>query len=380
MTAAVVLALAGLAVLYILVGYPLLLSMVKWRTAPGVRKDPAYRPTVTAILAVHDGQDFVRAKLESLLGLDYPRQLVNILVVSDASTDATEPIVESFAGRGVSLIRAPRGGKAAALNYALAQAEGEILFFTDVRQTLHPEALAQLVANLADPTVGAVSGELRILNPDRSGEQADLDLYWRYELWARGIHSRIHSMFSVTGCIYAMRRDLVEPIPPDTLSDDVVMPQRAFRRGYRVIFEPEAVAFDYPTAAGGEFRRKLRTLAGVWQVYARMPWLFRPGGRMHGHFLSHRFARLALPWVLLAGVVATVLLPPSPARTFLLAGEVLLPLLAACDRLVPKGSPLKRLSSPAKTFLAMNAAALLSVAVFVVRPEKLWRPTKVRTG
>ena len=172
----------------------------------------------------------------------------------------------------------------------------------------------------------------------------------------------------------------MDPIPPDTLSDDVLIPQRAFRRGYRVIFEPDAMAFDYPTAPGGEFRRKLRTLAGVWQVYARTPRLFTACDRMHWHFLSHRFARLALPWILLAGVCATVLLPRSDARTFLLTDEALLLLVAACDRFIPGRSPFKRLSSPAKTFLAMNAAALLAVAVFFVPPEKLWRPTRVRAG
>ncbi len=239
-----VLVLAALAAFYILFGYPLLLFTVRWRRAPEVRKNSAYRPPVSVILAVYNGQDFIRAKLESVLKLEYPRDLLEILVVSDGSTDSTDRIVQEYAGRGVALIRAPRGGKAAALNRALARASGEILFFTDVRQALHPKALGHLVANLADPSVGAASGVLRILNPDASGEQADLDLYWRYEWQARKTHSLIYSMFSVAGCINVVRRALVEPLPADTLSDDVLIPQRAFRRGYRVVLEPEAVAFD----------------------------------------------------------------------------------------------------------------------------------------
>jgi len=287
---------------------------------------------------------------------------MEILVVSDGSTDATEAIAESFADRGVRLIRAPRGGKAAALNAALRHASGEILFFTDVRQALDPRALSHLVANFADPSIGAVTGELRFLEPDSTGEEADMELYWRYELFARRRHSRIDSTFSATGCIYAIRRSLTAPIPPDTLSDDVVIPLRAFFRGYRVIFDPEAIAFDHPTSEGGEFRRKLRTLAGIWQVHARLPELFTSANRMRLDFLSHRFARLALPWAILLVWAATLALPASPFRRFLLIDELALAALAALDYLVPKGLFLKRVSSPARTFLAMNLASLVAVA------------------
>ena len=122
----------------------------------------------------------------------------------------------------------PRGGKASALNAGLAQATGDILFFTDVRQALDPQALSHLAANFADPTVGAVTGELRLLNPSRAGEEADMELYWRFELWARSLHSRIDSIFSTTGCIYALRRQLAQPLPPDTIADDGTLSLRAF--------------------------------------------------------------------------------------------------------------------------------------------------------
>jgi cellulose synthase/poly-beta-1,6-N-acetylglucosamine synthase-like glycosyltransferase len=343
-----------------------------------VQKDKDFRTTVSVVMAVRDGEEFIRRKLECLLGLDYPAQSMEILVVSDGSTDATEAIAESFADRGVRLIRAPRAGKAAAINTALGHATGEILFFTDVRQALDPDALSHLVANFSDPSIGAVTGELRYLDPDRTGEEADMELYWRYELFARRRHSRMDSTFSATGCIYAIRRSLTAPIPPDTLSDDVVIPLRAFFRGYRVIFDPEAIAFDHPTAKGREFRRKLRTLAGIWQVHARLPELFTSANRMRLDFLSHRFARLALPWAILLVWAATLALPASPFRRFLLIDELALVVLAALDYLVPKGFFLKRISSPARTFLAMNLASLLAVAVFVVPPETLWRPTRVK--
>jgi cellulose synthase/poly-beta-1,6-N-acetylglucosamine synthase-like glycosyltransferase len=378
MLAAVLLAVASAIVFYIIAGYPILLAFFTRRAAPPVQKDKDFRTTVSVLMAVRNGEEFIGRKLECLLGLDYPAHLMEILVVSDGSTDATEAIAESFANRGVRLIRASRAGKAAAINAALRHASGEILFFTDVRQPLDPDSLSHLVANFADPSIGAVTGELHFLGPDTTGEEADMELYWRYELLARRRHSRIDSTFSTTGCIYAIRRSLAAPIPADTLSDDVVIPLRAFFRGYRVIVDPEAIAFDHPTSEGGEFRRKLRTLAGVWQVHVRLPALFTGANRMRLDFLSHRFARLVLPWAILLVWAATLALPASPFRRFLLIDELALVALAALDYLVPKGFFLKRVSSPARSFLVMNLASLLAIGVFVVPPETLWRPTRVK--
>lgn len=380
----VVLVAASLVVAYLLIGYPLLLAYVSRRAGAPVRKDPAFRPSVSVLLAVHNGAAFVVRKLECLLALDYPPHLLRILVASDGSTDETDRLVEEFAARGVRLVRVPRGGKAAALNALLPYATGEILFFTDVRQVIAPDALAHLAANFADPAVGAVTGELRMLKQGGAvssgspGEQADMELYWRYELWARACHSAIDSIFSVTGCIYALRRRLAQPLPPGTLTDDAVFSLRAFFGGYRVIFDPAAVAYDYPTAEGGEFRRKLRTLAGLWQLHLRFPALFTSADRMRWHFLSYKFGRLVLPWAILIVWGATVALPAGSFRDFLLLDELIFVAVALLDRLVPRGWPVKRISSPAKTFLAMNLAALLSPIVFLIPAETLWKkPTQV---
>jgi cellulose synthase/poly-beta-1,6-N-acetylglucosamine synthase-like glycosyltransferase len=376
MLAGVLLAVASAVVFYFLIGYPILLAISR-RAAPPVCKDPAFQPTLSVLVAVHNGAEFLQRKLESLLALDYPAHLREILVISDGSTDATQTIASSFANRGVRLLCVPRGGKAAALNAGLAQASGEILFFTDVRQTLETHALSHLAANFADPTVGAVTGELRLLNPARAGEQADMELYWRFELWTRSHHSRIDSIFSTTGCIYALRRSLAFPLPTDTISDDGTFSLRAFFRGYRVIFDPEALAFDYPAAEGGEFRRRLRTLAGLWQLFVRLPQLFSSANRMRFHFLSYKFGRLVLPWAILLILGSTLALTDSRWRNFLLVDELMLVALAVLDRFVPRAFFLKRISSPARTFVAMNAAALLAVLVFFVPPERLWRPTRI---
>jgi cellulose synthase/poly-beta-1,6-N-acetylglucosamine synthase-like glycosyltransferase len=362
---------------YILFGYPALLAFSFRRAAPPILKDMAFRPTVSVLLAVHNGQHFIQKKLECLLALNYPKELLEILVVSDGSTDATEPAVESFAARGVRLLRVPRNGKPAALNAGLAHVSGEILFFTDVRQVLPPDSLGYLAANFADPSVGVVTGELQFLNPDHTGEQADMELYWRYELWARRRHSLIGSVCNTTGCIYAVRRRLAEPIPPDTLVDGAVIPLRVLCRGYRVVVDPLAMAFDFPKIKGGEFRRKLRTLAGLWQVHARMPQLFTRANPMRFHFLSHKSCRLVLPWAILTTWLAALMLPASPLQRIVAIGPLVLIALAAMDPLVPNGILLKRISSPARSFLSMNLAALLSPIVFIIPAAILWRPSQV---
>lgn len=379
MFAALILISAAAFSLYILVGYPLLLS--RWRKfGPPIRKNTRYQTTVTVLLAVYNGEAFIARKLDNLLELDYPAGLLDILVISDGSTDGTDGIVETYADRKVQLLRVPHGGKAAALSEAMRHATGDLLLFADVRQMFDPQALRHLVANFADPSVGGVTGELRFVHDDRVGEAADIDVYWRYEIWARQRHSLIDSIFSTTGCIYALRRSLAEPIPPDTLVDDAVIPLRAFFREYRVVIDTEALAFDYGVIKGGEFRRKLRTLGGVWQTWVRMPQLFTSANRMRTHFLPHKFGRLLLPWLILVGLGAALALPASALRTILLGVAAAVLVLAAVDSLLPKKLFLRRISSPARSFVVMNAASLLSVLVFFVPAKRLWKPTHIAAG
>jgi len=374
--AAIFLFVGAAIVAYILILYPLMLAAWPYKSRPPVQKNFEHRPSVSIVMAVYNGAEFIRNKLESILDLEYPKELIQILVVSDGSTDETEAIVREFLGRGVELLVLPHGGKANALNSAFELATGEILFFTDVRQALDRNALQHLAANFADSSVGAVSGEMHLVE-GRAGEQADMDLYWRYEVWVRKQHSRIDSIFATTGCIYAMRRSLASAIPADTLSDDAVLPLRAFFEGYRVVFDPEAIALDHPARAGTEFRRRSRNLAGLWQVFMRMPQLFTSRNRMRLQFLSHKFSRLVLPWAILLVIGATIALPASSFRFWMLVNEGALMSLALIDAIIPHWLPIKRITSPARTFLSMNAASIAALAVFFVSPRRMWAPTRV---
>ena len=372
--AALVLFLVSAAALfYITVGYPIVLALHR-RSGPAIRKEFVERP-VSVLIAVHNGQAFLRAKLESVLGLDYPRELVEIMVVSDGSTDDTETIATEFAGRGVQLMRVPKGGKAAALNAAIPRMHGEILVLTDVRQPLAADSLRLLVSCFSDPTVGAVGAELRALQGE-GHEESDIGLYWRYEVWMRQQLSRIGSTFGVSGGYYAMRRELAAPIPPDTISDDVVMLLPSLFRGYRIIFEPAANAFDYPTTLKSEFPRKMRTLAGLWQVYLRHPALLSSANPMRFHFLSQKVGRLLLPYALLCFTFTAVALPAS-WRTWVLAALGMFYALGLLDLVVPKKFILKRVTAPIRMFLVLCAAAFCAASIFFVPADRLWKITKV---
>jgi poly-beta-1,6-N-acetyl-D-glucosamine synthase len=360
---------------YTLFGYPLLLGLLaRWRTRT-VRK-AAWHATVSVILPVYNGERWMAAKLESILALDYPAELVEILVVSDGSTDATESIVRTFTGRAkIECLAVPKRGKAAALNAALARATGDILFFTDVRQQLHPNSLANLIACFADPEVGVASGEL-VIREGAGIEEASVGLYWKYEKWIRKQLSRLDSVLGATGCIYAMRRELAAPLPALILNDDMYLPLGAFFRGYRVILEDSALAFDYPTPLASEFRRKVRTLAGVYQMVAYYPALLGPRNRMWIHFFSHKLARLLMPWAMIAAAVAGFGLP-APWKAWAIGAQAGAYILALLDAWVPDHFPLKRLTSPVRTFAVLMTASLCALAIFFVPARVLWKETRV---
>jgi len=363
---------ACLLMIYIVAGYPLLLRWLSRHRARPVQRQP-FEPTISLIIVVYNGERFLEAKLQSVLALEYPSEKLEVIVVSDGSTDRTEEIARSFDGQRVSLLSVPRGGKPAALNAAIAQASGEILVLTDVRQPLEPLSVARLVENFADPSVGVVSGEL-VIRAGASQQEADIGLYWRFETWMRESLSSIDSMFGATGPFYAMRRALTVPIPADALLDDMHLPLAAYFKGYRLVMDSRARAYDIPTSLDTEFRRKIRTLAGNYQILRAYPALLGRGNRMWLHFMSYKFGRLLLPWLLLILAAASFGLP-APWRTVLLACQAAFYCLALADVWIFKPRLLKRLSSSAHTFLVMMIATLGGLSVFFIPPRALWKVT-----
>jgi cellulose synthase/poly-beta-1,6-N-acetylglucosamine synthase-like glycosyltransferase len=360
---------------YTLVGYPLLLALLARVRNRTIRKSPK-QATVSVILPVYNGERWIAAKLESILALDYPPELLETIVISDGGTEATHDIVRGFTSRAnLRLVVLPHGGKARALNAGISRATGEILFFTDVRQQLARDSLANLVACFADPQVGVASGEL-VIREGAGTEEASVGLYWKYEKWIRKQLTRVDSVLGATGCIYAMRRSLASHLPEGTLVDDMYLPLGAFFRGYRVVLDDSALAFDYPTQLASEFRRKVRTLAGVYQIVGQYPALLGLRNRMWIHFCSHKLARLVMPWALIAALIASFGLP-APWKVYALVVQVGGYGMALADPLLLEGGALKRLTSPVRTFVVLMAAALCAVAILFVPARALWKETQV---
>jgi cellulose synthase/poly-beta-1,6-N-acetylglucosamine synthase-like glycosyltransferase len=362
-------------ILFVTVGYPVLLHWMARRRAIPVAKQPQLK-TLSILIAVHNGDKFLADKLDSVVHVDYPRELMETYVLSDGSTDRTAEIARSYADRGIQLLELPKGGKPAALNVGIARATGEILILTDVRQVLERDSLREIVANFADPTIGVVSGDL----PMREGidaEESNTSLYWRYERAIRKDLGKLGSTFGATGPFYAMRRELAPVMPPDTLLDDMYLPLAAYFRGYRVIVDEDARAIEYPFSVQGEFRRKLRTLAGNYQIMVKYPALVTWKNRMLFHFVSYKIGRLALPWLFVGMFISSFGLP-HPWAAILVTLQVIFYGLAAVDTMLAPDSPLKRLATPARTVVTLLAAAALAVSVFFVPPHRLWIVTQAR--
>lgn len=297
-------------VVYVYAGYPLLLAA--WaRLAPRRLRPadgPARWPAISIVLAARNEGRRLADRLTNLLEIAYPGPR-EIIVVSDGSTDDTARVVRRFGG-AVHLIERPSGGKPLALNAGVAAATGEIVVFADARQRFADDALLHLVAGFVDPQVGAVSGQLVIDAEERPSDSTVGDgvgLYWSYEKWLRRHESQVWSTLGATGAIYAMRRDLWRPLPADTLLDDVLAPIRTVLAGYRVVFEERARAYDRASAdAATESKRKVRTLAGNYQILAQEPRLLVPGiNPVWTQYMSHKIGRLFVPWALLGAFLAS---------------------------------------------------------------------------
>lgn len=356
---------------YAYLGYPALVFL-----AAALRPRPAakaeVRPTVTAIVVARDEEARIAAKIATLRALDYPRERLDLIVVSDGSTDRTAAVVGANADAALTLLEFPEPrGKAACLNDAVAGARGEVLLLGDARQDLDPAALTSLVACLADARVGAVSGELH-LAADPGAAARDLGLYWRLEKAVRHAESRFDSTVGVTGAIYAVRRELFPHLDPRTILDDVAVPMAVARRGLRVLFAPEARAFDRIAEDDAhEFRRKVRTLAGNFQLAALHPWLLSPWhNRLWVQTVSHKLLRLLVPWCLAVVLAASVGLARTPAYALLAAAQLAVYGLAAFGFWrARRGRPLGLASVP-YAFALLNVAAAVALFRFLGGRER----------
>lgn len=287
------------ALAYTFLGYPLLIGLLaRFAGRRTVKAAPSKPPSISVVLVAFNEEDRIVPRVENLLAANYPAGKLEVLVVTDGSTDGTVAKLRALSDPRVRVLtREQRSGKSACLNAAIPQARGEIVVLCDARQRFAPHTIPELVANFSDPALGAVSGSLEI-DPAATGVGGGVDLYWKLEKFIRASEGRFSSTIGATGAVYAIRRELFQPIPDDTLLDDVVIPmQIAVNHCKRVSFDPGAPAYDPQTTdPAREKRRKMRTLAGNFQMLAHhsgwlLPW--RTG--LWWQLLSHKYSRIVAP-------------------------------------------------------------------------------------
>ena len=357
-------------IIWVYAGYPLVLWFVaRYLRTKSVGRDDI-KPWVTLIISAYNEEQVIRQKLKNSLALEYPHQLMDFVVVSDCSDDATDCIVAEFEPMGVRLMRmARRSGKTAGLNHAVTRAYGEIVIFSDANAMYHPKAVKHLVRNFADRTVGCVTGESRYNVEEGSGSSESENLYWRYELALKKLESQIGSLVGGDGAIYAIRKDLFQPMKPSDLSD-FVNPLQITAQGYRNVYEPYAVSYE---KAGDtfekEFRRKVRIVnrawRGLWQVRTVLN-VFRYGF-FSVQVISHKLLRWLVGLFMILALLANAFLLVD-SLFYLATGllQVLFYALAAIGWSLSKRASMPRLFYVPYYFCLINFAALRGVVDYFI--------------
>jgi biofilm PGA synthesis N-glycosyltransferase PgaC len=354
-------------VVYTYAVYPILLGLLARFCSRPVQRGGPVPTSVSIILAARNEALQIGTRLEELIALlDDSGLTGEIIVVVNGSTDGTAHRANNYASERVRVLEFVEPvGKAAALSVGATLANCEVLVLGDVRQRWARGVLRRLVDNFSDPEIGAVSGDLVV--ESAPGVMAGVALYWRFEKWLRVRESRLWSMVGATGAISAVRRGLFRPIPAGTILDDVYWPLQVAMQGYRVYHDNEAHAYDrLPERTRDEFRRKVRTLSGNFQLITRLPGALLPWcNPIWLQFVSHKLLRLVVPWALL-GMLGLSACLPEPLYQILWAGQVAFYLVGVAG-LLPGISRRFRLAAAVSSFLVLNSAAWIAFWVWLSR-------------
>jgi cellulose synthase/poly-beta-1,6-N-acetylglucosamine synthase-like glycosyltransferase len=352
---------AGLA-FYVYAGYPLLLAILGRVAKRPVRKAPI-EPSVSLLVAAYNEADVIEAKIRNALALDYPADRLEIAIACDGPTDGTTGIAQRVAteigGGRVHVFAYPvNRGKLYALNDTVPKLTGHIVAFSDASTMLAPGAMRALIANFADERVGAASGVYRVLHGDEAPLGKQEDFYWKYETYLKRAEADIGSILGCHGSLYAIRRTLYPFPKPATINDDYVIPMRILSRGYRVAYEPAAVAFEEAHEMGG-FSRRVRIMTGNVEQLREMGALVRPLrlGPLF-FFLSHKVGRLAVPIAMLAMLMSNLFLLDRPFFRVVFALQGAFYALVLLGALVSVRPKILRLPY---YFCMINAAAFLAM-------------------
>jgi cellulose synthase/poly-beta-1,6-N-acetylglucosamine synthase-like glycosyltransferase len=366
--AEMVLWLSALALVYTYVGYPLLLLILSrlWRREVG---RGAFEPTVSVIVTAYNEDRDLAAKLENALALDYPRELLEIIVASDCSTDRTDEIARAFAARGVRLVRQrERLGKTAAQNMAVAEAHGEIILFSDATSLYEPNVVRVMMPSFADPAVGCVAGRLIYVDPSDSRVGRGARSYWSYETLLKKHESHIFSLIGVSGCLYAVRRSAYVPLYAEACSDFIIA-TKMVEQNLRAIYEPNAVCTEETNRESDkELKMRVRVIAQTFTDLWRHRAMMNP---LHSGFyavqlLSHKVMRYAVPFFLIA-ILATsaILARHSMLYSIVFVAQLGCYLSALGAWMLERAGVHSRLLALPQYFVLSNLAALIAFCQFL---------------
>jgi cellulose synthase/poly-beta-1,6-N-acetylglucosamine synthase-like glycosyltransferase len=379
--AQIVMAVAAFLLLYVYAGYPLLLALIGLFVR-GKRPEQGHYPLLSVLIAAYNEEDAIADKLNQTLALEYPKDKLEVLVLSDCSSDKTDEIVKSYPDSRVRLVRmAERRGKTSAQNFGIREARGEVVVFSDATAIYHPKALAYLATNYQDPKVGAVSGRYKYFDPeDESPTGLGSSAFWNYENLIKMMQSKIQTITGCCGCIYSVRKVAYTDLPDDIISD-LVQPLQVIRKGYKVLFEDRALAYEETTKSTKEefsmrvrvVTRAMRGLLSVSDVLK--PWKFAwPAFQLW----SHKVLRWMVPLFLVAIFVSNLFLLDSPVFRTLMAAQLAFYAAALLNMVLPLHRAWKPMGIPL-FFCTLNAAALFSM-IELSRGKKYvtWQTVRAR--
>ncbi|MFA6146801.1 MAG: glycosyltransferase family 2 protein [bacterium] len=372
-----------LLILYTYAGYPILLILLKYFKKNRIEyrsSANSMNPSVSIIITAYNEEKAIRDKISNTLELDYPAEKIQIIVASDGSTDQTEEIVRSFSSRKVKLISVSgRKGKTAVQNAAVLQATGDILVFSDATSVYQKDAIKELVRFFDDPNVGCVGGRLIYRAEGDSASSKGGETYWEYERSIKEYESEVGSLIGVSGAIYAVRKRIYTPIPPDQISDFVIALQTV-EYGYRVAFASQAICSETTMRqAGNEFgmrvRVALRSLRALW--YKRK--IFNPFrfGLFSIQLISHKALRYFVPQMLIILIIFNVLLLRNAEYLYLFCLQIVFYSLAIAGKILDDRGYALKPASMAYYFCLVNIASLYAFLKFIVGEKIItWEPIR----
>ena len=368
------------ALLYTYAAYPVLVTLVSVLRPRRLKRGP-YQSAVSVIITAYNEERDIAAKLENTLAIDYPKELLEIIVASDCSSDRTDEIVRGFESRGVKLYRQPqRLGKTTAQNAAVERARGEILLFSDATTMYQPDVLRAMMPNFADPSVGCVAGRLVYVDPSGSSVGRGAVTYWNYETFVKKHESRACSLIGASGCMYAVRRSAYLPLYPEAHGDFIIA-TKMVQQGLRTVFEPDAVCTEETNRrVDNELRMRVRVITQTFNDLWRHRAMLNPfrSGFFAVQLFSHKVMRYLVPFFLVVTfVTSAALVTTSLLYRLAFASQVIGYACAALSAALERVGIRSRMLALPQYFVLANVASVLALYK-LARGERYarWEPIR----